>query len=133
QLWSLLLLVLLLFVTTVQPVPEITSFTKVATLNENTLTNTDLSTITCSSNPPGAATRTYVRSVKPGSPCQNCFTILDCGGAECLQYRAGVGRLDHDITNLYQITVSCEDPARNVAMEVIQVVVIPNEPPKFNP
>lgn len=125
--------VLLLFVLVeVQANPEITSYDKVVTLKENVLTNTALSTIVCS-DPDGDATRTYVRSVQPGSPCQNCFTVLDCGAAECLQYRSGVGRLNHDVANLYLITVSCEDPSRNSATEVIQVVIIPNEPPKFNP
>ncbi|KAK3757749.1 hypothetical protein RRG08_056135, partial [Elysia crispata] len=133
QLWSSLLLGLVALVVTVEPLPEITSFDKVATLNENTLVATGLSTISCSSNPPGDVTRVYLRSVEPGSPCQNCFATLDCGSDKCLQFRPGSGRLNHDITNLYKITVSCEDSARNSVLEVIQVVIIPNQPPKFKP
>ncbi|GFO37417.1 protocadherin fat 4 [Plakobranchus ocellatus] len=53
--------------------------------------------------------------------------------SECLQYRAGVGRLDHDSTSRYLVTVSCEDTARDTATEVIQIVIIPNQPPKFDP
>ncbi|GFO37415.1 hypothetical protein PoB_006392000 [Plakobranchus ocellatus] len=64
----------------IKGVPRITSFKKVATLNEGALTNEVLSTIVCTSDPAGDPTRTYVRNIQPGSPCANCFTILDCGG-----------------------------------------------------
>ncbi|KAK3780299.1 hypothetical protein RRG08_013775 [Elysia crispata] len=112
--------------------PVINSFDKVALLYEGTDFNQVLSIIDCS-DPDGDLTDVTVQSVNPSNPCTNCFGVLDCGAVECLQYRAGVGTLSHASARRYLITIACNDNFETAATEVVQVIILPNSPPYFQP
>ncbi|GFR92452.1 hypothetical protein ElyMa_000868200, partial [Elysia marginata] len=112
--------------------PVINSFDKVALLYEGTQVNVVLSTIDCSDQD-GDLTDVTVQSMSPSSPCVNCFEVLDCGTVECLQYRAGVGTLSHASTGSYLITLACKDNFETPATEVVEVIILPNSPPYFQP
>ncbi|RUS86861.1 hypothetical protein EGW08_005398 [Elysia chlorotica] len=112
--------------------PVINSFDKVALLYEGTKVNEVLSTIDCS-DPDGDLTDVKVQAMNPTSPCVNCFEVLDCGAVECLQYRAGVGTLSHASAGSYLITIACTDNLETPATEIVEVIIIPNSPPYFQP
>ncbi|CAL1538159.1 unnamed protein product [Lymnaea stagnalis] len=134
--WIIVQWIILTCGLTVWAVPEITEFTKMAKpIKEGTDVNEVLSTIRCH-DPDGGKTSTRVTAVRPSQPCHLCFEILNCGSAptdECLQYRAGVGTLDHTLAPFYVVNVTCSNQKGEVATEVIQIDVITNAPPFFVP
>lgn len=112
--------------------PVFNSFDKVALLYEGVTVNQVLSTIDCS-DPDGDLTDVTVQSMSPSSPCVNCFEVLDCGAVECLQYRAGVGTLSHASAGSYLITLVCSDNNETPVTEIVEVIILPNSPPYFQP
>ncbi|XP_059141841.1 protocadherin-1-like [Physella acuta] len=130
-----LLCALYALLTLVTASPTLTLSKKLAVIRENTAKTEYLSEVNCS-DPDNDPTTAVITNVSPSTTaCGSCFVLLTCPTStnKCLQYKTGQGTLDYSITPSYLFTIECRDNKETPDSEVVEVRVIPNSPPYFDP
>ncbi|KAK6960608.1 protocadherin Fat 4 [Biomphalaria glabrata] len=123
--------VLFSFISVIDCLPELSSFSKVVVVSETVRTNAVLSIIDCMDTANLSVT-SQVISVDPMSPCGNCFNIFQHKTGFQLEYRAGIDTLSHSAAPSYLMSVSCSNTVDTPLVEVMEVRIVPNSPPYFN-
>ncbi|KAK6167548.1 hypothetical protein SNE40_021547 [Patella caerulea] len=118
-------------------VPVIDNRPIVFNLFEGTVKNTELGCITCTPTTPGQPYDIKIQDVSPAIPCgSRCFGLWNKNPAPtldfCMYFISSQGApLSYQATQKYSITIVCRDDTADIATTIVDIQLIPNQPPRF--